>query len=336
MSTIPTIEFVPSRVPAARRLQTLAVLVWALLMAVTQTLWIFLCSIPALWPILLAYYIWIHYIDRAPARGGRTSKWLRNSKWWRYYADYYPASMRKEADLPPDRPYVFGYHPHGIISMGAMATFATEATGFSKSFPGITPHLLTLASNFKLPIYRDIILALGLCSVSKRSCSNILKGGAGQSITIVIGGAAESLRAHPGTVDLTIRRRLGFIKIAIQHGADLVPVFSFGENDIFEQMPNEEGTTLYKFQKKFQTVFGFTLPFFHGRGILNYNLGLMPFRKPIVAIVGRPIHVKQCDQPDIDEITRIQTLYLTELTRIWDTYKDELASTRKREMQFIE
>lgn len=26
--------------------------------------------------------------------------------------------------------------------------------------------------------------------------------------------------------------RLGFIKLAIQYGADLVPVFSFGENDV--------------------------------------------------------------------------------------------------------
>jgi Diacylglycerol acyltransferase len=34
-------------------------------------------------------------------------------------------------------------------------------------------------------------------------------------------------------------------------------------------MPNEKGTTLYKIQKKFQNIFGFTLPLFHGRGILN-------------------------------------------------------------------
>ena len=34
-------------------------------------------------------------------------------------------------------------------------------------------------------------------------------------------------------------------------------------------MPNEKGTTIYKLQKKFQSVFGFTLPFFHGRGLLN-------------------------------------------------------------------
>ncbi|PSR82190.1 hypothetical protein PHLCEN_2v6113 [Hermanssonia centrifuga] len=105
-------------------------------------------------------------------------------------------------------------------------------TGFSEHFPGIVPHLLTLASNFRVPFYRDILLALGICSVSKQSCSNILKKGPGQAITIVVGGAAESLSAHPGTADLTLRKRLGFIKIAIQHGADLVPVFSFGENDV--------------------------------------------------------------------------------------------------------
>jgi 2-acylglycerol O-acyltransferase 2 len=81
------------------------------------------------------------------------------------------------------------------------------ATGFSKAFPGITPHLLTLSSNFKMPIYRDIILALGICSVSKESCSNILKQGPGAAITIVVGGAAESLSAHPGTADLTLKRR---------------------------------------------------------------------------------------------------------------------------------
>lgn len=48
---------------------------------------------------------------------------------------------------------------------------------------------------------------MGVCSVSKQSCSNILKGGPGQSITIVVGGAAESLSAHPGTADLTLRKR---------------------------------------------------------------------------------------------------------------------------------
>jgi 2-acylglycerol O-acyltransferase 2 len=72
----------------------------------------------------------------------------------------------------------------------------------------------------------------GICSVSKRSCRNILRKGPGNAITIVVGGAAESLAAHPGTQDLTLRKRFGFIKVAIREGAQLVPVFSFGENDV--------------------------------------------------------------------------------------------------------
>lgn len=329
-------NFVPAHIPLKRRLQMLAVFSWSVVMVFSLALFLSLCSFPPLWPWLAAYLIWARCIDNSPEEGGRMSPWFRSIMFWKYFAEYYPASLMKEADLPPDRPYVFGYHPHGIIGMGALATFATDATGFSTAFPGIKPHLLTLTTNFKMPFYREVMLALGICSVSKQSCSNILKAGPGSAITIVVGGAAEALFARPGTADLTLRRRLGFIKVAIQHGADLVPVFSFGENDIYEQMPNEKGTTLYALQKKFQSAFGFTLPLFHGRGLLNYNVGLMPYRRPIVAVVGRPIRVEKCDKPHIEEIMRVQQLYIDELTRIWNTYKDDFAKGRLRELSIID
>jgi 2-acylglycerol O-acyltransferase 2 len=94
------------------------------------------------------------------------------------------------------------FPPHLLLHIPLLT-----ASGFSAAFPGIKPHLLTLASNFQIPFYRDVILAMGICSVSKKSCSNILKQGPGSAITIVVGGAAESLSAHPGTADLTLRRR---------------------------------------------------------------------------------------------------------------------------------
>ncbi|RDB18532.1 Diacylglycerol O-acyltransferase 2B [Hypsizygus marmoreus] len=329
------VNFVPAKIPRRRRLQMLAVAVWSVMIVITTVAFLLLCSIPPLWPFLTIYLIWARCFDNSPENGGRMSSWFRSLRYWKYFAEYYPASFLKEADLPADRPYVFGYHPHGIIGMGALATFATDATGFSTAFPGIKPHLLTLTTNFNVPFYRDILLALGVCSVSKQSCSNILKAGAGSAIIIVVGGAAESLSARPGTADLTLRRRLGFIKLAIQHGADLVPVFSFGENDIYEQMPNEKGTTVYALQRKFQSVFGFTLPLFHGRGLLNYNLGLMPYRRQIVAVIGKPIPVERCEKPTLEEVMRVQHLYIEELTRIWHTYKDEFAKARLRELSII-
>jgi hypothetical protein len=104
------------------------------------------------------------------------------------------------------------------------------ATGFSEKFPGLSPHLLTLSTNFIIPFYRELILSLGICSVSIKSCISILKSknkrasnlaenrGEGNCLIIVVGGAAESLSAHPGTADLTLKRRLGFIKLAIREG----------------------------------------------------------------------------------------------------------------------
>lgn len=153
--------------------------------------------------------------------------------------------------------------------MGAFGNFATEATGFSDLFPGITATLLTLVSNFKIPIYRDIILSLGIAAVSRRSCEHILSSGPGRSIVIVVGGAAESLSARPGINDLTLKKRLGFIRLAILHQASLVPTFSFGENDIYEQLDNDKGSTVWKVQKRMQQLLGFTLPLFHARGVFN-------------------------------------------------------------------
>ena len=124
-------------------------------------------------------------------------------------------------------------------------------------------------SNFRLPLYRDLIMAMGMASVSRASCQRILSSGPGRSIVIVIGGAAESLYARPGTADLTLKRRLGFIRLAIKQNASLVPVFSFGENELFEQMDNSKGSTVWKIQKKMQAILGYTLPLFHARGVFN-------------------------------------------------------------------
>ena len=75
---------------------------------------------------------------------------------------------------------------------------------------------------------------MGLASVSRESCENILSRGGtngegmGRGITIVVGGARESLDAQPHSLRLVLKRRKGFVKLAIRTGADLVPVLSFG------------------------------------------------------------------------------------------------------------
>ena len=66
--------------------------------------------------------------------------------------------------------------------------------------------------------------------------------------------------------------------------AAIVPVFSFGENELFVQVSNPDGSNVRKLQNFLTKYLGFSPPLFHGRGIFQYNFGLIPYRKPITTI----------------------------------------------------
>lgn len=63
--------------------------------------------------------------------------------------------------------------------------------------------------------------------------------------------------------------------------AALVPVFSFGENELFNQVSNPQGSFIRRLQERLQKAMGVALPLFHARGVFQYNFGLLPFRRPI-------------------------------------------------------
>ncbi|KAL1921570.1 uncharacterized protein VTP21DRAFT_11286 [Calcarisporiella thermophila] len=329
------IRFAPLNIPLRRRRQTFGVLVFFCMMSICLGVFFLLCAIPFAWPFVISYLVWSRF-DRAPENGGRPLQWVRRMVVWRWFAEFFPIRAIKEGDLDPSKNYIFGYHPHGIIGMGAWANFATEGTGFSELFPGVKPHLLTLTINFTTPFYRDWLMAHGVCAVSRSSCFNILNKGPGNSIVIVIGGATESLLSRPGTMDLALRRRHGFIKLALQTGASLVPVLGFGENDIFDQIKNERDSFLFKFQKQFQRIFSFTLPLFHGRGIFNYDYGLLPHRRPIVVVYGKPIPTQKKTNITADDIAELQEQYIDALKEIWEKYKDTYAPNRIKELTIVE
>lgn len=260
------IRWAPLNIPLQRRLQTLLVLLHTLSIAGGLALFLFLCAIPILWPVVIPYLLYTT-LSRASVDGrlAQRSEWCRQSKIWSLFGSYFPARLHRSQELEPTRKYIFGYHPHGIISHGAFAAFATEALGFKQLFPGITNTLLTLDSNFRIPLYREYALRMGLASVSRESCENILSRGGpngegmGRAITIVVGGARESLDALPYTLKLVLKRRKGFVKLGIRQGADLVPVLAFGENDIYDQFDTVAHPWIHKGQMLVKKLMGFTV-----------------------------------------------------------------------------
>lgn len=208
--------------------------------------------------------------------------------------------------------------------MGAFCNFATEATGFAEKYPGIDLRVLTLKINFRIPFYSIFLSFLGLCDASRESCNYILEKGNGNSILLVLGGAKESLDAHPShEYILTLKNRKGFVRIGLANGASLVPVFSFGENDLYDQIANPRGSRLRYIQMRLQQRLGYATPFFKGRGIFQYAIGFLPVRHTIDTYVGAPIHLPKFEREKItpEIVDKYHTEYVEALTRLFDTYK---------------
>lgn len=308
-------------------LQILSVLQWILTflflgpVCVLLIAWIVYCQ---LWPLIAIYIIWMILDWKTPEIGGRRSVWMSRWSMWKYFRDYFPIKLHKTVDLDPRHNYIFGYHPHGIMSIGAFCNFGTESTGFSQVFPNLKPYLTTLAGNFKVPLYRDYLLAAGMCSVTHSSIDYLLScHGSGNIVVIVVGGAAEALNCTKNKHILTLRKRKGFIRKALTNGAFLVPVYSFGENEVLWQHHFKPGSWKKSLQELFQQWIGFAPCFFFGQGIFSSSSkGIMPLRKAINTVVGKPIPVPRTKNPSEQQVDAYHTLYIDCLQELFNAHKE--------------
>ncbi|XP_030043938.1 diacylglycerol O-acyltransferase 2 [Microcaecilia unicolor] len=275
------------------------------------------------WIVTVLYSLWYFFDYGTSERGGRRSAWVRRWTVWKHYKDYFPLKMIKTAELRPDRNYIFGCHPHGIMCFGPSCNFCTDANNFLEIFPGIQPTLAILSGLFRFPVYRDYLMSLGICPVSKVSLDYLLSQmGTGNAVMIVIGGAAESLWCAPGEHVLTLRGRKGFVRLALEHGADLVPVYTFGEIDLYRQVKFKDGSWMKTLQLYFKKMVGFAPCLFLGRGIFSSeSWGLTPFNKPVTTVVGKPIQVPCIPVPSCEEVDKYHQLYIEELQNLFDRHK---------------
>lgn len=211
---------------------------------------------------------------------------------------------------------------------------ATNCSKWPALFPGLRPKLTTLKCNLIMPGAREALLNSGLSAATENALKTLLNqsndpadksnrdGYTGNAVGLIAGGAREAMAFIPNTYKCAISKRRGFVRIAIQTGASLVPVISFGENNIYREV-DLSGLFGRLAKYLFKRFLNTNLVIPSGRGIFQYNFGFIPIRHPVTTVVGAPIHVKKSPNPSKEEIERTYELFCTQLIGLFETHKSK-------------
>uniref|UniRef100_A0A3B3UXD1 Acyltransferase n=1 Tax=Poecilia latipinna TaxID=48699 RepID=A0A3B3UXD1_9TELE len=270
----------------------------------------------SLWPLPTLYFIWMVNDWQTPERGKNHRRGFKRRKniFFFFCLVLFGFQLVKTADLSPNKNYILGSHPHGIMCAGAFACFSTESCGFAETFPGVKSTLAILAGLFKIPLFREYLMSAGLCPVSKPSLVHLLsKSGKGNAVVIVVGGAAESLASSPGINRVVMKQRKGFVRTALEHGGKTIcnicrlsteqiwfPFTRLGRTNSFTPMPTQSELFLFHF-----------------------------------CSVGSPIPVPKCVTPTEEQVDHYHTLYMEALVKLFHEHKVSCGLSESHKLEII-
>lgn len=147
-----------------------------------------------------------------------------------------------------------------------------------------------------------------------------------------VGGAREAMYSNPSDVEvLDLKRKMGFIRLALMYGVPVVPVYTFNEVDTFKQVSQK---TIQRYP-----ILSFLLHVFNRvSGIIFVLSFLLPSSTHYTTVVGSPIHFNyptdaNCTrEPTASEINAAKNLYVKALKKLYERYSPIYSSNKNRKL----
>lgn len=284
-------------------------------------------------PIVIAWapkapttWLWLAPLLLSAALPSKQNKWALQSWPMRCipkYFDYTEVLEFTDAQVvhyTATKPCMLVVCPHGVISYAGMCS------GMANDALPLRPHVLdrfptAVASVvMKFPLLKHVIGIFGLMDASKKSLvKRIAKGG---SFVLYPGGIAELFLASP--TEEVIMCRKGFIKLALEAGADVIPVYLFGNTAVLHVFK-------HPLLVKLSRALGASLTLFWGRWGLP-----LPLPDRLVYVRGPPLGLPQIKNPTDEQINEWHKKYTDELQRLFSAYKHIRPDYKSKELRITE
>ena len=121
---------------------------------------------------------------------------------------------------------------------------------------------------------------------------------------------------HPDREVVNLAQRKGFCYHALAAGAPLLPVYIFGQTQLFFTLTGRTQELLRQLSRSLRVSL---IPFV-GRSWLS---PFVPLQQPLTCVVGRPINVGATPiaAPTDAQVDALHRQFCAELRRVFDTYK---------------
>lgn len=123
------------------------------------------------------------------------------------------------------------------------AFHSTSSSASSSVWTAYAHHTLMPLQALYMPATRHFWWWLGVRPIDKANIHKLLDSN--NSVVLVPGGNTECRVMKHGQETLYLRKRLGFVRLAMNHGAPLVPAFAFGQTDTYSYVSWLPGITSY-------------------------------------------------------------------------------------------
>lgn len=121
--------------------------------------------------------------------------------------------------------YVGNHSLYGIFD--APFLYARLLTERGVALRALGDHL-----HFKVPLWSGFVTAMGVVDGTRENCAALFR--AGESVLVFPGGARETAKRKHERYRLVWKERTGFARMAIEHGAAVVPFAAVGVEDAWD------------------------------------------------------------------------------------------------------